>query len=231
MSIRGIKPWGSLARIWYRYLQLAIKTDQPINWKYYKDWGDKETILSTSFNKWWKEKGKGLFTPTPLEVKQICSDEEFVTVRIPLNIRREDAYSQIGEILRENQSKGSVSSLLKYAPTGRVNATTLIRYQRLLEIDLSPKFHGRQFKEKAEALLNVYEKNKEKLIKQANTLRTKNKRMMIKLPNTTKLKGKERATKNEYQMIDIRVAHRWLTQGRKVLGNVAKGEFPGKDYY
>lgn len=231
MSIRGVKPWGSLARIWYRYLQLAIKTDQPINWKYYKDWGDKETILSTSFNKWWKEKGKDLFTPTPLEVKQISSDEEFVTVRIPLNIRREDAYSQIGEILRENQSKGSVSSLLKYAPTGRVNATTLIRYQRLLEIDLSPKFQGKPFKVKAEALLNLYEKNKEKLIKQASTLRAKNKRMMIKLPNTSKLKGKERATKNEYQMIDIRVAHRWLTQGRKVLGNVAKGEFPGSDYY
>ena len=231
MSIRGIKPWGSLARIWYRYLQLAIKTDQPINWNYYKDWGDKETISSTSFNKWWKEKGKDLFTPTPLEVKQISSDEEFVTVRIPLNIRREDAYSQIGEILRENQSKGSVSSLLKYAPTGRVNATTLIRYQRILEIDLSPKFQGEPFKVKAEALLNLYEKNKEKLIKQANTLRTKNKRMMIKLPNTSKLKGKERATKNEYQMIDIRVAHRWLTQGRKVLENVAKGEFPGKDYY
>ncbi len=55
--------------------------------------------------------------------------------------------------------------------------------------------------------------------------------MMIKLPNTSKLKGKERATKNEYQMIDIRVAHRWLTQGRKVLKNVAKGEFPGCGYY
>jgi hypothetical protein len=231
MSIRGMKPWGSLARVWYRYLQLAIKTDQPINWGYYKDWGDKESIASTSFNKWWKEIGKDLFTPTPLEVEKMSSDSDYVTVRIPLNIRKEDAYSQIGRILTENQSKGSIANLLKYAPTGRINANTLIRYQRMIEIDLNPKLQGKPFKVKAEALLKLYEKNKERLIKQETTLRAKNKRLMIKLPNTAKLKGKERATKNEYQMIDIRVAHRWLTQGRKVLGNVAKGEFPGVGYY
>ncbi len=95
MSVRGIKPWESLAKVWYRYLQLAIKTNQPINWIYYKDWGDEETILSTSFNRWWKEKGKDLFTPTPLEVEQVSSDDGYVTVRIPLAIRKEDAYSQI----------------------------------------------------------------------------------------------------------------------------------------
>jgi len=231
MSVRGIKPWESLAKVWYRYLQLAIKTNQPINWAYYKDWGDEETISSTTFNRWWKEKGKDLFTPTPLEVEQVSSDDGYVTVRIPLAIRKEDAYSQIGEILKDNQSKGSISTMLKYAPTGRINPNTLIRYQRILEIDLNPKNQGKPFKVKAEALLKLYEKNKERLIKQATTLRAKNKRMMIKLPNTSKLKGKERATKNEYQMIDIRVAHRWLTQGRKVLKNVAKGEFPGCDYY
>jgi hypothetical protein len=231
MSIRGMKPWGSLARVWYRYLQLAIKTDQPINWDYYKDWGDKESIASISFNKWWKEIGKDLFTPTPLGVEQISSDSSYVTVRIPLNIRKEDAYSQIGRILTDNQSKGSMTDLLKYAPTGRVNANTLIRYQRMVEIDLNPKLQGKPFKVKAEALLKIYEKNKERLIKQATTLRAKNRRLMIKLPNTAKLKGKERATKNEYQMIDIRVAHRWLTQGRKILKNVAMGEFPGSGYY
>lgn len=231
MSVRGAKPWGALAKVWYRYLQLAIKSNQSINWKYYKDWGSKAYIEETSFNKWWRDKGKELFTPIPPKVHVTDSNSSYVTVSIPLNIRKEDAYSQIGKILKSCKSTGTISDQLKYAPTGRVNTNTLIRYQRLIEIDLNPKYSGNPIKVKAEALLKIYEKNQERIKKQKMTLISKGKRVRINEPNTKKLKGKEHKTKLDYQAIDPRVAHRWLTQGRKVLGNVAKGEFPGKGYY
>lgn len=229
------QPKQSVARVWFRYLQLAIKAGLPVRYDLYSDWGTPEELASVSFNKWWKERGKTLFTPAPAAVELIKKTSDAIIVSIPLGLKRQQAFLQLGRLLTESQEVGALANSLRYAPSGRVNTDALTRYQRMLEIDLDKRRRGQAFKTKLAALQERYEKNLARLEKQKKTMKAKgasgSQIGKFKLPKMAKLKGKERDTKKEYQTPDLRVAHRWLTQGKLVMKNVADGTFPGDGYY
>ena len=225
------KPLQGAAKVWFRYLQLAIKAKEPIAWNSYAGWGTPEELASISFNRWWKERGAALFTPKPSTVSVIGSTEDAVTVSIPHGLKREQAISQIRRILAEQSPPGSIAGSLAFAPTARVNTDALMRYQRMLEIDLDAKGRSQPFKAKLDALQKRYEKNEAKLKKQLATMRKKGSRKGLNLPKLDKLKGKEKPTGLTNVVPDVRVAHRWLAQARIVMKNVASGTFPGTGYY
>lgn len=229
------QPKQSIARVWFRYLQLAIKASLPVKYEMYEAWGTPEELASISFNRWWKERGKALFTPVPATVELIKKTPGALVVSIPLGLKRQQTYLQLGRLLTEAQEVGAIANSLSYAPTGRVNTDALTRYQRMLEIDLDKRRSGQAFKKKLAALQERYEKNLARLEKQKKTMKAKGASTTqagkFKLPKMSKLKGKERDTGKEYQTPDLRVAHRWLTQGKLVMKNVAEGTFPGAGYY
>lgn len=231
MPAKNEKPLQGAAKVWFRYLQLAIKANEPVAWDRYAGWGTPEELATTSFNRWWKERGALLFTPAPKVVRLVKATDDGIVVSIPHGLKREQAISQIRQMLAEQSPQGSIASSLAFAPTGRVNTDALTRYQRMLEIDLDPKKRDLPFKTKLAALQERYEKNEAKLKKQLATMRAKGSRKGLNLPKIAKLKGKEKPTGLMYEVPDIRVAHRWLAQAQIVMKNVAAGSFPGDGYY
>lgn len=229
MATKIEKPLQGTAKVWFRYLQLAIKANEPIAWDRYVGWGTPEELAAITFNKWWKERGSALFTPKPMTVSLVNADESAVVLSIPHGLKREQAIMQVRQLLAEQSPKGSIASSLAFAPTGRVNIDSLIRYQRMLEFDLKNK--NLPFKKKVGSLVEQYEKNDARLKKQQATMRNNKSRKRLNMPKIDKLKGKERKTENVYEAPDLRVAHRWLAQGRIVMKNVASGTFPGDAYY
>lgn len=232
MTTRGNSPLQGVARVWFRYLQLAIRAGEPITWEKYEQWGTPAELSTLSFNKWWNLRGATLFTPKPKEVRFIEVKHGMIVVALPVGLKRDQILPQIGKILNQHSPNGSLRNSLHFAPTGRVNTDALTRYQRMLEIELDPKRHGEPFKKKLDALLERYKRNEARLMKQRATMQAKGKRTgNVKLPKTGKLRGKERDSKNEYVYPEVRVAHRWLAQGKIVMKNVASGSFPGSGYY
>jgi hypothetical protein len=232
MATKGNNPLQGVARIWFRYLQLAIRAGEPIAWEKYEQWGMPDELATLTFNKWWKLHGADLFTPNPKEVKFIEMKDGMVVVGVPIGLKRDQILPQIAKVLAQHSPKGSFKNSLHYAPTGRVNTDALTRYQRMLEIELDPKRSGEPFKKKLDALVDKYRRNEARLKKQRATMQAEGKRPgSIKLPKTNKLRGKERDTENENVFPDIRVAHRWLIQAKIVMKNVASGSFPGDGYY
>lgn len=232
MTTRGVSPLQGVARVWFRYLQLAIRAGEPIAWGKYEQWGTPEELSTLSFNKWWNLRGANLFTPAPKEVRFIEMKHGMVVVAVPVGLKRDQILPQIGKILNQHSPNGSLKNSLPFAPTGRVNTDALTRYQRMLEIELDPKRRGEPFKRKLDALLDRYQRNEARLSKQRVTMQATGKRTgNVNLPKTGKLRGKERDTKNENVFPDARVAHRWLVQAKIVMKNVASGNFPGDGYY
>jgi len=232
MTTKGSSPLQGVARVWFRYLQLAIRAGEPIAWEKYEQWGTPDELSTLSFNRWWNLRGATLFTPAPKEVKFIELKHDMVVVAVPVGLKRDQIFPQIGNILNQHSPVGSLKNSLPFAATGRVNTDALTRYQRMLEIELDPKMHGEPFKKKLDALLNRYRRNEARLTKQRVTMQAKGKRTgNVNLPKTGKLQGKERDTKNENVFPDVRGAHRWLAQAKIVMRNVAAGSFPGDAYY
>lgn len=231
MATKREKPLQGVARVWFRYLQLAVIAKETIAWERYAQWGTPEELETLSFNKWWKLRGADLFTPKPSEIELIDDSGDAIVVSIPLTLTRDQVFSQLSELLAQHSSQRSSASSLAFAPTGRVNTDALMRYQRMLEIDLNPKTAGQPFKKKLSALQERYAKNEARLKKQQATMRAKGSRKRLNLPKLDKLKGREKESKQVYVFTDERVAHRWLTQAKIIMKNVASGQFPGEGYY
>lgn len=231
MAVRGEKPLQGLARVWFRYLQMAQIANEPIDWAKYEQWGSPEELSTLSFNAWWKLRGKSLFTPQPKKVRVVDQDQDGITLWVPFGERRELVAAQVKRLLAEYESHGSYKDAIQCVPTGRVNVEALIRYQRMLEVDLESKKAGLSFADKVRLLQQRYEKNFARLKKQQDTLKAKNSPRRLKKPRMAKVTGREGDTKLTKLAPEMRVAYRWLAQAKIVMKNVAAGSFPGEGYY
>lgn len=219
------------AKVWFRFLQLAIRANLEIDWSYYAAWGSEENLRNATFASWWRSTGHRLFTVQARQVTVVSLERDAVVISIPHGLTRDQALEQVRALLGEVLPKGSRNNALEFAPSGRVNLDALNRYQRMLEIDLASTDSKLPFKRKLEALERKYAKNKERLEKQLKTMRAKGNKKGLHLPRVDKLTGKERLTGIQFQAPDPRTAYRWLTQGRIIMRNVANGSFPGQEYY
>lgn len=231
MAAKREKPLQGVARVWFRYLQLAVIANEPIAWDIYAAWGTPEELATISFHKWWKLRGADIFTPKPKRIELVEKTDDSIIVTIPFGLTREQTHSQLNELLSQHSPTGSTTSSLEFVPTGRVNTDSLTRYQRMLEIDLNPSTAGQPFKKKLTTLQERYARNDARLRKQQATMKSKGSRKRLRLPKIDKLKGREKDSKRIYIFTDERVAHRWLAQAKIVMKNVASGQFPGSGYY
>ena len=212
--------------LWFKYLNAANSLGLDINWAFYEQWGSKEELTTTKFGTWWKKKGEALFSaPNTDCITLVSSTAEHVVVKIPAHWSVRRVRREIGPVFGPNRNAQVLRGSGNYVLRGRVSYKELIKYQRLFEIDMESHAKGKKMgmKEKLAEL----KKGEARRIERAN-----------KATATAKLKAKKtgarRATKIRAVVVtkpEQRNGYIWLKKARKIAANVAKGEFPGHDYY
>ena len=101
-------------RMWFTYLKLALELEQkkiPVNNKLlrvnktaYKQW-DLNTILTTTFDKWWKLH-RHLFVLEQVKiVKEIHDKKDYLYLQIPTNRNEQELFREIQEQLKGKLSE------------------------------------------------------------------------------------------------------------------------------
>ena len=218
-------------KLWYNFLQMSIRQDVPIDWKAYREWGTRREIDSWSFNKWWKGRGRVLFSGDDglrPEVQVLESSSNFVTIRLPLEMRIDDIKKSVSGIVLSSRSKKRIGDRGKYAVSGQVNYSTLAQYRRFLEIDFDPRYRGKTIEEKTVALKQVYQKLMAKGLKQRQTLRSRGKKTVA---GRFRNRDPEDLDRKRLGGISAKRVSRWRLSAKHLLLNVASGVFPGTGYY
>jgi hypothetical protein len=221
----------STVKLWYNFLQIGIRQGVPVNWKAYSEWGAPEEIEAWKFNRWWKERGRDLFSEpdacSPV-VQILRKDVASVTVRVPLYMRIDDVKRSISDIVLQARTKKRIGNRGKYAITGQVNYSALAQYRRYLDIDFDPKYHGKTIEEKTVALISEYRRLMAKGLKQRQTLRGRGK---ANVANRFSNRDPEEFDREKLGGINPKQVSRWRLSGKHILLNVASGVFPGAGYY
>ena len=97
-------------RMWFIFLKLALELEQkkiPINGKLlkvnraaYKQW-DVNTILASSFDKWWKEHRHLFVLEQAKIVKEIADKGDYVYLKVPTNRNEQELFSEIKDLLKD----------------------------------------------------------------------------------------------------------------------------------
>ncbi len=112
-------------KIWFGLLKLAIRQGVPINESFYEAWGTKQELSALSFNRWWKQRGKGLFESAVPVVSLVEASDESVTVRIPTSLNAVQVKKQVSALMARH--RGTKRIKVK-APLGFVGD---VNYKRL----------------------------------------------------------------------------------------------------
>jgi hypothetical protein len=221
---------SSTVKLWFNYLQLALDQGVPINWDFYRQWGNESELRTWSFNKWWKLRGEKLFnveSPTVAKVKLINKESDYITVVIPLNSPIEETKRSISELVLKSRKSRRLKKVGSLLPTGQVNYTTLIQYRRFLKIDFDPRNQGKTIQEKTDKLIEEYRKLLAVGLKRRTTLRSKGKAVVARRFSN---RDPESLDKKRIGISPNKVS-RWRLSGKHIILNVAEGFFPGSDYY
>jgi hypothetical protein len=219
------------AKLWYNFLQLAVQQGVPIDWSKYEGWGTKKEIAATSFNQWWKQRGRDLFNlpeAAAVEVELVERDASTITVRIPLAMRLDDTRKEISELVLKSRPKKRIGSVYKFKLSGQENYSTLAQYKRFLELDWDQRFQGKTVEERTLALVDYYERLEKKGKRQRATLRSRGKRSAA-----NRFSNREASDFDRKKLggISPKRVNRWRQSGKHIILNVAAGLFPGTDYY
>lgn len=217
-------------KIWYRFLQIAIREGLPIDHEKYRDWGTPEEIARTAFDPWWKRTGRQLFASYNPVLELIETSLDFVIVKIPTALGAIQVKKQVSALMTKQRGTKRLKKKTTQSFVGDVQYKTLIQYERYLKIELDPKNSNKTVEEKTEMLRDVYRKIKARLVKQKATLQAAKKTQISK-----KLVYREpdsfSSEKEIRKGIDAKKVSRWRLSAQLVLLNVAEGQFPGRGYY
>lgn len=227
-------------KLWFNYLQLAIRRGVPVNWRYYAEWGTKDELLSTTFNRWWKTKGIALFAADPESQRGVVEVQNkgdgYVILKIATDAPMALVSRRVGEIVRGARTARRTRAFGKFAPKWQVNYKTLAIYKRLLEISLAPENANLSVAERIDLLKEQYGKIHGRMRKQREALRKEGEegRRVANLwhshdPGEFDVTDKQ--TKMKLEGLSVKKAHRWMVSGQLVMLNVAEGKFPGDGYY
>lgn len=230
----------SSVKVWFGFLKMAIRHGVPINQDVYSAWGTQEELAKLTFNKWWLTRGKALFESEAPKAKVVASTNLSVTIEIPTSLNSKQVKEQVSRLMTEQRGTKRLKVKPSLSFEGDVNYKTLKQYERLLEIDLNPKFAGESIEQKTERLREKYRDLMNAAKKRKETLRAKgNKRAALGIkyrdPNELQDYGDESVPfTSEAQIrkgVDPKKAGRWRVSGKILILNAAEGRFPGKDYY
>jgi hypothetical protein len=226
-------------KLWFDYLALAIRRGIPIDETYYADWGTTRELVSTSFNRWWTQKGRAICaekqieqaTRVTLELEE--ADAGSIVVRVPTDLPLKLVHRQVGELVRKYRRRRP-TAVSRFHPSGQVNYKTLAAYKRYLEVELDPRNANKSVEDKLDVLRQKYKKIRQRLQRQKETLQRQGKlKLSAKLrfhdPEVFDTLDKE--AKVRLTGFSAKKAHRWKMSGHLVMLNVAQGRFPGTDYY
>lgn len=213
-----LDPRRELYRLWFEFLQRALASGLPIDVGYYAQWLPLEGL---TFNQWWAGFRVKLSTPTVsvLEPGKAVPNDS-LTVSVPSGANKAVALKQIKLILDAQLSTKVRHSYGEFAPTDNSN----IKYAafRLMlhcyDSELKTDSKGRKAS-RADRVNRVIDRYR------VNELRFgDSKRRIDKTPkalDTSKAigVGTDDVLRNYYRSVQ---------KAKRIINNVAKGEFPGK---
>ncbi len=101
-------------RMWWIYLRLALELEQEkikiqsklvkVSRRFYKQW-DLDSILSTSFDKWWKDHRHLFILEKIEEVKSVSDDKNYIYLKVPKSRNKIALLSEIDSILDKRTKK------------------------------------------------------------------------------------------------------------------------------
>ena len=207
-------------RLWFWALQLAHRTPGlKINKRFYRDWGD---VAETDFSSWWHEKWRDLFAVS-IGVHEIETEDDFtrfkggksVILRVPLDQPFETTKKQLQLTLEGRIQKGAAAKQKgRFALEGasRMKVTGIRGYLWMYHFNLET---------------GGIAETAAKYVDWAESW--KNRKRPKYVP------GGLHEMVNEYRQGSTVTADpaydsakRSIRRGRKIVKNVAGGEFPGK---
>ena len=219
----------SKINLWFVYLQQAHQLGLDVNWKHYAKWGTKAELTTKKFNTWWRETGQKLFKDDD-EIKLVNASKDFVTVRIPAHFSMIRIKKELGEVYTPHRNKKGRGTDPYFVDGTRLAYSRLVSYQRLLAIQLKSEAAGKQLAmwEKIRLMEKGEARRKEIAGKASNTSRAN---AVSKAKETGKKKRARTFTAVEANFESKKLGYSWLNKAKKIAANVAKGQFPGPDYY
>ena len=243
----GLTPENSARwEIWYWFLRQALKVGLPFDEAAYGAWGTKAEIESWGFKKWWRARGIEIARQQQVTEPEIVEQtQSTITIRFPLSMPSRVVKAKASSLVarargtkRPNQGK----------KTSNFNYTKVKQLQRFLAIDLEEDLSALTLEEKGWLLAQEYKRIGGIHSKSIRTYRDKADALHKAGDRGIASRYRRRAMKLE----DYKVSNtdrwdsdsagksvernaeklgRWAIQARLILLNVARGEFPGSDWY
>ena len=231
---------------WYWFLRQSLKVGLPFNEKAYSGWGTRAEIETWGFKKWWQIRGREIARQSVVSEPEIVEQTpSTITIRFPLSMPSQLVKAKASALVA--RARGT-KRLSKDKPNSKFNYTKIKQIQRFLQLDLDKDFGELTIEEKGLFLGYWYHRIGEMQSKAIQTYRKKAealqragdkesagryRRRAIKLEEY-----KSKNTDNWFEGPDKQFANasaeklgRWAIQGRIILMNVARGEFPGSNWY
>lgn len=239
--------WNSARwETWYWFLRLALKVGLPFDEKAYGSWGTRAEIEAWSFKKWWETRGREIARQSlATEPEVIDKTASTITIRFPLSMSSQAVKAKASALV--SRARGTKRIYNGKSPSA-FHYTKIKQLQRFLKIDLDERYSGLTLEEKGELLKARYQriaaghaKTIKRYRKKAEDLQSggdrvaanKYRRRAIKLEDYKSTNTDQWDPMVAKEIIDLSADKlgRWAVQGRLILLNVARGDFPGSEWY
>jgi len=212
-------------RLWFEFLKRAYQDNEiNVDEEFYEDWGN---VVDVNFNDWWEDhkvdlfgerKGKPRILSDSLESMQ--TDDAIIYLEVPINKQIKTVLKEIEETIRPSFSSEHFGRKSAFPSTAKFQVTQGVEVR-------IPAFR---------MMLRCYHIKKsgvrsDKIPKKVrDRIKVIEGRQQVRKGKVTiewgAFKMKDDDDKNVTK--DKRNVHRYIQQARKIVRNVAKGEFPGK---
>jgi len=214
----SLDPRRELYRLWFEFLKRALASGLPIDTVYYAQWLPIEEL---TFNQWWYRFQTKLSAPTVTVVDSgVAAPVGSLVLAVPTGSNKVAALKQIKLILDAQLSTKVRHSYGEFAPTENSN----IKYAsfRLMlhcyDSELKTDSKGRK-SSRVDRVNRVIDRYKVNETRYANS-----KRRIDRTPTSLDTSkgfgvGTDDVLRNYYRAVQ---------KAKRIINNVAKGEFPGK---
>ena len=231
---------------WYWFLRQALKVGLPFDEKAYGSWGSQAEIEAWSFKKWWETRGREIarqsLSTEPEVIERTASS---ITIRFPLTMPSQAVKARASALVAK--ARGTTRNHKGKSPS-TFHYVKIKQLQRFLKVDLDERYSGLTLEKKGELLkaryqrigaghakaIRKYREKADELKKQGDKgAASRYRRRAISLNDFKAANIDSWDPHLEKEIIDLSADKlgRWAVQARLILLNVARGEFPGSDWY
>ena len=214
----SLDPRIELYRLWFEFLKRALASGLPIDTAYYAPWLPVEGL---TFNQWWNRFQTKLSAPSVTVVGSgVAAPTDSLVLAVPTGSNKVAALKQIKLILDAQLDTKVRHSYGEFAPTANSN----IKYAsfRLMlhcyDSELKTDSKGRKAS-RVDRVNRVIDRYKVNEARYANSKRRIDKTPMSLDTSKGFGVGTDDVLRNYYRSVQ---------KAKRIINNVAKGEFPGK---